>query len=54
MDILTKNIELEVDLPITTLDIDKALAEKSIKPLRYAIVKVEGNILTINVTYENL
>ena len=54
MDIQTKNIELKVNLPISTKEIDKCLQDMQIKPLRYAIVKVDKELVTISVTYENL
>ena len=54
MDIFTKNIDMEVDLPVDITDIEKKLAEDGINPLRFAIVKVDNNKLTINVTYDNL
>ena len=52
MDILTKNIELKVSLPVKISEIEDALTNMSV--LRYSIVKIEGNIATINVSYENL
>lgn len=54
MDIITKNIDMEVDLPVDMTEIEKKLSKSGIKPLRYSIVKVEDNILTINVTFDNL
>lgn len=54
MDIVTKNIEIEVDLPVNIADIRKKFTELKINPLRYSIVKVNKNILTINVTFDNL
>ncbi len=54
MDILTKNIDLELNLPITTESIYNALAKRGIEPLRFAVVKVSDDILTLNVSYENL
>jgi len=54
MDIQTKNLNLKVDLPITTERIEKYFNDLDMFPLRYAIVKVDKDILTINVTFKNL
>lgn len=54
MDIVTKNIEIEMDLPPETDKIYLKLAQSGIDPLRFSIVKVVGNIVTINVTFQNL
>lgn len=54
MDILTKNIKFKSDLPIDLISMEKALADYNINnPLRFAIVKVDDNELTINVSYIN-
>jgi hypothetical protein len=54
MSILSKNIEIEMDLPLNADDIEKKLAELGIIPLRYAIVNIDGYKITINVAYESL
>lgn len=54
MDILTKNIEMEVDLPVETDYIDKALKNMGFNALRWAIVNVNDKKITVNVTFENL
>lgn len=54
MDIITKNIDVKVNLPVTTEEIEKEFVKLGIKPLRYAIVNVTDNILKINVTFDNL
>ena len=54
MDILNKNIDLEVTLPLSTEDIDNYLKTLNIKPLRFSIVNINDNKVTINVAFENL
>ena len=54
MDILTKNIEMEVNLPVETDYIDKALKNMGFNALRWAIVNVNDKKITVNVTFENL
>ena len=49
MDIVTKNIDVKVNLPVRTEDLEKIFEKQGIRPLRYSIVKVIDNILTINV-----
>ena len=52
MDILTKNIDLKISLPVNISELEAALSDMHV--LRYSIVKICGNIATINVSYENL
>jgi len=54
LEIISKLIEIEADLPVDNEFIEAKLAELNIDPLRWAIVKCNGNILTISLAYENL
>jgi len=54
MEILSKLIEIEAELPVYNDYIEKQIREMGIEPLRWAIVKVNGNKLTISLAYENL
>ena len=54
MEIISKLIKIEAKLPIDNDFIEAKLREMGIEPLRWAIVKVEGNILTISLACTNL
>jgi len=54
MDIVSKLVTIEAKLPIDNECIEQKLYEMGIKPLRWSIVKVNGNFLTINLACENL
>lgn len=54
MEITSKLIEIKADLPIDNIFIEKKLAEMGVVPLRWAVVGVRGNILTISLACENL
>lgn len=54
MEITSKLVEIEAELPVDNDFIAKKLKEMDIKPLRWAIVKVSENILTISLACENL
>lgn len=54
MKIQTKKIDLELEFPISSEEIEKEIEKRGIKPLRWAIVNVSGNKLTISVAGENL
>ncbi len=54
MEITSKLVKIEADLPVDNDFIEKRLKEMGIKPLRWAIVDVQGNILTISLACENL
>lgn len=54
MQITSKLVKIEADLPVDNNFIEKKLVEIGIYPLRWAIVGVEGNILTISLTCESL
>lgn len=50
--ITTKNIKITLDLPVGDEEIIAALKARKIEPLRWAVTSVDGNVLTINVSYE--
>ena len=54
MEIISKLVKIEADLPTSTEFIETELAKMGLEPLRWAIVAVEGNILTISLACENL
>ena len=54
MEIISKLVEIEAELPADNCFIEKKLAEMGIEPLRWAIVGVNGNILTISLACKNL
>lgn len=54
MQITSKLIKIETGFPVDNDFIEKKLKAMGINPLRWAIVKVEGNILTISLACENL
>jgi hypothetical protein len=54
MEIISKLVEIEAKWPIDNLSIEKELKAMGITPLRWAIVKIKGNILTISLACENL
>lgn len=54
MQIISKSIEIKAKLPVDNDFIEARLAEMGIKPVRWAITKVEGEILTISLACENL
>ena len=54
MEITSKLIELEAELPVDTKFIENKLHELNITPLRWSIVKIKDNHLTISVACENL
>lgn len=54
MDIISKLIEIELTQVLSTESIEQKLIEQGISPLRWSIVKVDCNKLTISVAYENL
>lgn len=54
MAIISKNIDVVVKFPLNFDEIEKALKIQGVEPLRYAIVKVDNNTLTVNVTFQNL
>lgn len=54
MEIVSKLVEIEAELPVDNLFIEQKLRDMRIEPLRWAIVSVSGNILTISLACENL
>lgn len=54
MEIISKLVEIEANLPVDNDYIEKKLAQMGIKPLRWAIVKVDKSSLTISLACENL
>ncbi len=54
MEIVSKLVEIEAELPVDNHFIEAKLAEMNIYPLRWAIVKVIANTLTISLACENL
>lgn len=54
MNIVSKIIEIEADFPIDNVKIENKLSELGINPLRWAIVKVDGRILTISLACGDL
>lgn len=54
MEITSKLIEIEAKLPVDNDFVENKLKKMGIEPLRWAIVKVQGDILTISLAYENL
>lgn len=54
MEITSKLIEIEAQLPVDNEFIEAKLKEMGIEPLRWAIVDVKNNILTISLACENL
>ena len=54
MEIISKLVEIKITLPIDNDFIEAKLAEMGINPLRWAIVKVNGNKLTLSISYGSL
>ncbi len=54
MEIISKLVEIEANLPVDNDFIEAKLAQMGINPLRWAIVKVEDSTLTISLACENL
>lgn len=54
MEIISKLVKIEAKFPIDNSFIEQRLAEMSICPLRWAIVGVKNNVLTISLACENL
>jgi hypothetical protein len=48
MEIISKLVKIQVDLPVDSEIIEQKLKEQGIEPLRWAIVKAEDNLLTIS------
>lgn len=54
MEITSKLVEIEAELPVDNKFIEAKLKEMGIEPLRWAVVNVKGNTLTISLACENL
>lgn len=54
MQIISKLIKIEATLPADSEFIEQKLKEMGIEPLRWAIVGVDGNTLTISLACESL
>ena len=54
MEIISKLMGIEANLPTDNNFIETKLREMGINPLRWAIVKVNGDKLTVSVACENL
>lgn len=54
MEIISKVVEIEANLPVDNIFIENQLKEMGIQPLRWAITEVKGNTLTISLACENL
>ncbi len=52
--IISENITVKIQLPITATKITSAFNERGIEPLRWAIVSADAEVFTINVSYEQL
>lgn len=52
--ITSKLVSIEANLPVDNVSIEQKLRDTGIDPLRWAIVKIEGNILTVSVACEDL
>lgn len=50
--IVSENIVISVELPTDDNVIEKELLAHGIDPLRWAVVAVDGNNLTISVSYD--
>lgn len=53
MEIISKLVEIEAKKPVDNNFIESKLAQMNIYPLRWAIVKVDHNKLTISLACEN-
>lgn len=52
--IISENITVKIQLPVTTAKIESVFKEKGIEPLRWAIVGTDAETFTINISYEQL
>ncbi len=49
--IISENIDLNLLKPVNAKGIETELKNKGIDPLRWAIVNIENNVFTVNVSY---
>lgn len=54
MEIISKLVKIKASFPIDNLAIENELKELGIEPLRWAIVEVNQDVLTISLACENL
>lgn len=54
MEIVSRLIEIEAEMPVDNNFIEAELKKMGIEPLRWAIVGINGNILTVSLACENL
>lgn len=54
MEIVSKLVNIEAELPLDNAFIEKKLYEIGIEPLRWAIVSIDNNVLTISLACKNL
>ena len=50
--IVSENITLQLDLPVTNEKVEKALLRIGRKPLRWAIIEANNNNIIVSVSYE--
>lgn len=50
--IVSEDIKLHLELPVTNFQIERFFKEKNLKVLRWAIIKAEGNDFLLKVSYE--
>lgn len=50
--IVSENITLQLDTPISNTQIENALLTKGVKPLRWAIIGGKDKTFTISVSYD--
>jgi len=50
--ITTENIKLKLPLPVDDRQIEAALTQKGIVPLRWAVIAADGNDFLLNVSFE--
>lgn len=54
MEIISKLVKIKASFPIDNLVIENELKKLGIEPLRWAIVEVNQDVLTISLACENL
>ena len=50
--IISKNIKLKVNLPLTNLQIDNELAKLGLSAVRWAVIDIDKNVVTLKISYE--
>lgn len=54
MEILSKTFKIKAKLPVDNIFIEQKIREKGIEPLRWAIVAIDKDELTISLAHEGL